>query len=204
VKDKEIIDYYALKHSKDESFSRGTALIKHMPYIAQLIQKYEIKSILDYGCGKAIFWKNNVLTWKVMFQWPSSIQGRLSLYDPAINEDVNTFTKGKTELCIHNTIPAGRSDLVICTDVLEHVPEHNIPSTLDSILIKSRRFVYLNISCYAATKTFPDGTNLHLTLKSPAWWREQIAASQDRVFDISKSCISIDINFDEDIIHYET
>lgn len=193
---KDVIDYYVLKHSMDDGFCKGSALHKHIPYIAILVQEYDLNSILDYGCGKAQFWKENP-HWRAMFEWTGTHREHaLWLYDPGINE--TPAQEKRAWLAIHNTLPLGRYDLVVCTDVLEHVPEGDIPYTLDTILSKSRKFVYLNVSCYPATKTFPDGTNIHVTIKSRTWWKDQIKESQDRIFLKSKAHLNLIVKFDEE------
>lgn len=192
----EIINYYISKHGTDPEFCKGSALHKHIPYIAILIQDFRLTSVLDFGCGKAQFWKKNPF-WRAMFQWTNENKNlyNLWLYDPGYDD---SDKETRTGMSIHNTLPASRYDLVICTDVLEHVPEEDIGFTLETILGKSRRFVYLNISCYYATKTFRDGTNVHVTVKPPSWWKAQIQEAEKRVFEKMKSRPNILIKFDEE------
>lgn len=61
-----------------------------------------------------------------------------------------------------------------CTDVMEHIPEHEVQTVLTNIL-KSAKKVYFNIS------TVPDscgaliGEKLHMTVQSAQWWADQFA-----------------------------
>lgn len=180
----EIIDYYKHKHSTDEGFSRGSALTKHIPRIAQYIQTFKLSSILDYGCGKGIFWKTtHPVVLRSIFEWADR-KTEIVLYDPAILE--------------HSALPDKRFDLVICTDVLEHVLEEKVPETLDAIISRARKMVYLNISTKKATKHFPDGTNLHITVRDRKWWLNQINESEKRMLKEHKQYVSIACFFDDE------
>jgi len=72
-------------------------------------------------------------------------------------------------------------DGVICTDVLEHITEEDIPWVLDKLFRHARQFVYAVAACYPARKQLPDGQNAHCTLQEPTWWREQMEAAARRV-----------------------
>jgi FkbM family methyltransferase len=77
----------------------------------------------------------------------------------------------------HSARPEGRFDGVICTDVLEHCPEEDVPWILEEIFGYAGRFVYLNVACYPARKTLPNGENAHITVRPPEWWREKVRAA---------------------------
>ncbi|MCA9100776.1 MAG: class I SAM-dependent methyltransferase, partial [Planctomycetales bacterium] len=82
-------------------------------------------------------------------------------------------------------LPVGRFDGVICTDVLEHCPEDDVPWILGEIFAFARKLVFCNVACYPAQKRLPNGENAHCTVKSRTWWRElvsQIAADHPAVF----------------------
>jgi len=97
----EMLDHYRDQHENNSQFSRGTALLKHIPEIARLCRLFDCKDILDYGCGKAWFWQ--LPHWRAILDSADSVL----LYDPGIGK--------------YSEIPSGRFDCVICTDVLEHV-----------------------------------------------------------------------------------
>ena len=73
-------------------------------------------------------------------------------------------------------LPEGPFDGVICTDVLEHCPEEDLPWILDELFSLAGKFVYANVACYPANKNLPDGENAHCTLRPPAWWEILISA----------------------------
>jgi hypothetical protein len=60
---------------------------------------------------------------------------------------------------------------VICSDVLEHVPEAEVPMFVERLFKRARKHVWASVCCRPAKKTFP-GTqvNLHVTLQPVSWW----------------------------------
>lgn len=114
--------------------------------VRQLIEKTKPSSVLDYGCGKGTL--------------GASLAIPIWEYDPAI--------PGKDQ----TPRPA---DLVICTDVLEHIE----PDYLDHVLLDISRctmkMCYAVIHTGPAKKTLPDGRNTHLIQKPLEWWKEQFA-----------------------------
>ena len=103
-------------------------------------------SVLDYGCGKSAL--------------ADSLPFPIWEYDPAI--------PGKNKA----SRPA---DLVVCTDVLEHIEPECLHAVLADLQRLTLRTGYLVISTIAAIKTLPDGRNAHLIQRSAAWWRDVIA-----------------------------
>ena len=155
------IEEYKKLHT-DESFKRkgyvygygdGKIVANNYSYIANLIKKYEAISILDYGCGKAVGHVEKKLL------SPLGIDS-VALYDPAIPQWA--------------TLPEGTFDGVICTDVMEHIPEQNVDHVLDEIVSKSDKFVFFTISCNPARETLSTGENAHVTIKPPGWWAKKL------------------------------
>lgn len=133
----------AKEHHKNNNNWQGIALIKHIPAINQIIKDKEIESILDYGCGKA---KHHPLEWNA------------TKYDPALPEYQNK--------------PTGKFDLVISTDVLEHIPVDNLKDTINEIFNYSKKWVFISVCCRKANAILPNGYNAHATIESAKWWRE--------------------------------
>lgn len=154
--------------SPEETFD-GKSLSRHIPPIASLIRETGAKTLLDYGSGKAKFYQpypGDVpeSRFKSLKEWG---EVKVTCYDPG-----HAPFAGPIE-------PA--YDGVICTDVLEHITEEDIPWVLDKLFRHARHFVYAVAACYPARKQLPDGQNAHCTLQEPVWWREQMEAAARRV-----------------------
>lgn len=96
-------------------------------------------------------------------------KGRLGTnkkYDPAISE----FSR---EPC-----PA---DLVVCTDVLEHVEPECLDDVLKHIRSKMLKAGYFTVGCSPAAKKLSDGRNAHLIIRPPEWWIEKLSKNFDVV-----------------------
>lgn len=126
---------------------KGLSLEKHVGEIGALIK--DCRTLLDYGSGKGVVHERK--------PWNISV----TLYDPAV--------KGI------DVLPVGDFDAVICTDVLEHIPEDELDEALNNIFSKANKVVYLSISTKPAKKFLPNGDNAHVTVKSQDWWLERIA-----------------------------
>ena len=84
---------------------------------------------------------------------------KIAEYDPAI--------PGKNEL----PEPA---DLVVCTDVLEHIEPGLLPNVLEHLRSLTRKCFFFAIDCGPANKHFPDGRNVHLIQEPPLWWLNKL------------------------------
>jgi hypothetical protein len=60
--------------------------------------------------------------------------------------------------------PAGKFDLVVCTDVLEHCSDEDVPWIVEDLLGHCGRFLYANIAFHPAKKTLSNGENAHCTI----------------------------------------
>lgn len=127
---------------KHASMAWGKHGHSHAPEIEAYIKQLGARSVLDYGCGRATLTK--------------ALPGvKVQEYDPGI--------PGKD----HFPKPA---DLVVCTDVLEHIEPPLIDRVLRHIFLLARRGAYFVIATRPARELLPDGRNAHLIIESPAWW----------------------------------
>ena len=143
-------------HAANQSNWIGEALAEYKHNVFNLIKENNIKTILDYGCGKAKFHSILFNNKKV----PGSPMGiDVTPYDPAVPEFANK--------------PNEQYDLVLCVDVMEHVQEDKVEEVFEDIFTYSNR-VFLTITCYPATQTLVNGKNAHYTIKEPDWWKEKL------------------------------
>ncbi len=118
---------------------------KHAKVVKDLTEKLKTQSVLDYGCGKGHLAKElNFPIWE---------------YDPAI--------PGK------NQAPRP-ADIVICTDVLEHIEPEHLLGVLSDLKRVVKQIGYFTIHTGPAGKTLPDGRNTHLIQKGRQWWKNRL------------------------------
>ncbi len=84
--------------------------------------------------------------------------GSIREYDPAI--------EGKTE--------AAPSDLVVCTDVLEHIEPALLDNVLQHLSSVTLKRLFFNIATCPAKKSLPDGRNAHLLVRPGFWWKDRL------------------------------
>ncbi len=169
---RELLDLYVTMHAhgapeqgdRAEDMFAGTSLRPHVEAIGHLIRGTGARTLLDYGCGKARLYGAPAKAFggapgaTLQQHWGLD---EITLYDPAYPS--------------HDALPTGTFDGVICTDVLEHVPEDDVTWVLGEIFGYARKFVYLNVACYPAKKILPNGENAHCTIQPQEWWLERIA-----------------------------
>lgn len=103
-------------------------------------------SVLDYGCGKGMLRR--------------ALAGLdVREYDPGV--------PGKDA-------PPEAADVVVCTDVLEHIEPDCLDDVVAHLAALTRRAAFVNVATRPARKLLADGRNAHLIVESPDWWREQL------------------------------
>lgn len=122
--------------------------------VANLITDLRATSVLDYGCGQGALIKalRPIVSGAV----------RLDEYDPAI--------PGKDG-------PPEFADLVVCTDVLEHIEPDKLPSVLAHLQLLARTAVFVVIATRPSNKTLSDGRNAHLIIEPDGWWIDTMLAA---------------------------
>ena len=123
----------------------GRSSSRWAPVVMNLCSQIESTDVLDYGCGKA------ELNLHLPFE--------LKKYDPAIKK-----YEAKPE-------PA---DIVVCTDVMEHVEPQFIDNVLDDLVRLSPHLCLLNVATRLAVKTLADGRNAHISHHPIEWWMPKI------------------------------
>lgn len=151
----------------------GQSLLRHAGTIKQLIDLFQARTLLDYGSGKGLQYSRGPVDIEGK-SWPDvpSCWGlQPQCYDPAYPP--------------YMTLPEGKFDAVICTDVLEHCPESDLDWILDELFGHASRFVYANVASFPASKLLPNGENSHITLRPMQWWMDLFRAAAMRNGDIS-------------------
>lgn len=120
--------------------------------VCDLVARYGCSSVLDYGCGQA------TLSAELRPLLPGI---RVDDYDPAI--------PGKDRL-------PSFADLVVCTDVLEHVEPERLDRVLRHLDVLARRIIFLVVATRPSNKTLSDGRNAHLIVEPAEWWMERITS----------------------------
>jgi hypothetical protein len=142
----------------------GQSLTEHVGELMRIVREFGVRTMLDYGCGKAMLYRpvNDIrLGDGRTFSCVQELLGvEACLYDPAYLP--------------YRERPQGRYDLVVCTDVLEHCAEEDLPWIIDDLFAYAGKALYANIACYPAKKTLPSGENAHCTVRGADWWEAHI------------------------------
>ena len=128
----------------------GTSGMKHAGHVQELARRMETREILDYGCGKQTLQKN--------LPFP------ITNYDP--------FIAG----CDDEPEP---HNLVVCSDVLEHIEPDCLGYVLDDLHSKTKQVLFVDVATRLAKKSLADGRNAHLIIQDTLWWLNQLGSLFD-------------------------
>ena len=173
TKYRELLDYYREMHAggytrvidgqkidvQPQDTFPGKQLPTYARPIAAMIRNTRSRTLLDYGAGKGH-----------QYEWEITLDGQryknireywggveIIRYEPAL--------PGQDRL------PDQPTDGVLCTDVLEHVPEADLPWVVRELFAHANKFVFASVACYLASARLPNGDNAHCTVRREAWWR---------------------------------
>lgn len=140
------------KRLHDDPRGYGGRGSKWAEVVAGLIETTGAESVLDYGCGQGTL---ETATLKLMrpgrrMHWRN--------YDPALKE--------------LRELPKEPFDLVVCTDVLEHVEPEKIGAVLTHLRTLTRVELFTVISLVPTEKKLSDGRQAHILLRPIPWWVE--------------------------------
>lgn len=161
-------------HRPAEQTFAGKMLASHAPTIKQMIERTQSRTLLDYGSGKGQSYETKDI--EIGGVTAPSLQEYWGL------ESIRCYDPGYEPF---SRLPSEQFDGVICTDVLEHITEPDLPWILDEMFGFARRFVFANIACYPAKKSLPNGQNAHCTVRPPDWWTGLIHAVAMRHTEVS-------------------
>ncbi len=117
-------EYKTLQEALHARGDYGTSGFKHADRIMDLSKQLKTRSILDYGCGQQTLQKG--------LPFP------ITNYDP--------FLKGL------DAEPEAH-DLVVCSDVLEHIEPECLENVLLHLQSKVVRMLWLDVACRPANST---------------------------------------------------
>lgn len=162
-REKLITDEYLEQQKQLHESPRGYGYsgYKHAAKVAFVLEIAGWTSVLDYGCGAGTF--GHVLRDGYGFT------GVLWEYDPAV--------EGLEEP------PPYPVDLVVCTDVLEHIEPKKIDNVLHHMRLLCRRAAFMSISLTYANKQLVDGRNAHLNVHEYGWWLGKLITHRWRISD---------------------
>lgn len=123
----------------------GTSGQLYAQQIYALSLSMQTEDILDYGCGKSTLAAN--------------LPFKIKQYDPAIKK--------------YSSLPKP-ADMVVCTDVLEHIEPEMLESVLEHLKSLVKRKGFFIISTRPAHKTLSDGRNAHLIVENAKWWLDKM------------------------------
>ncbi len=129
----------------------GTSGRQWAAKVAGLAKQVNASTILDYGCGKQTLAK-------------ALPELRVIGYDPAVPG---------------LDAPPAPADLVVCTDVLEHVEPDCIDAVLDDLCRLAQKAAFVTVATRPAVKTLADGRNAHLTVQPFSWWKQSFESRFD-------------------------
>lgn len=132
-------------HEDKEDY--GTSSGRWSQQVAQIANVSDAQYILDYGCGKGLLKQG-------LNNSPYVIE-----YDPGI--------EGKDA-------PPEPCDMVVCTDVLEHIEPDCLEDVLDDLKRVTLKVGFFVIDTWPAIKNLPDGRNAHLIQETEEWWLPKI------------------------------
>ena len=156
--------YRDLQSQKHAMGTYGTSGSIHAPAVAQLATALNTTDILDYGCGKRTL--------------ETALGYFIRNYDPAFPE--------------LSEPPKYPADLVVCSDVLEHIEPEFLEAVLDDLQRLTRKMGYFVIATGPANKTLADGRNAHLIQEGPRWWLPKIMQRFElKQFVAQKNCFMV-------------
>ena len=121
----------------------GYDVVKYQKLIKDIVTKYDVKTILDYGCGKGLQYKEKLPygqlpgeliptdDWKTFDEY---LGVTVYPYDPCVEE--------------YNQLPDPeiKFDGVICTQVLNSIPDDDMPWVRDLLQQHSAKFCFIGVN----------------------------------------------------------
>lgn len=129
--------------------------------VTWLCKRFDCWSVLDYGCG----------------------QGSLKASLDAAGSPFQVREYDPSPILGKNALPTF-ADLVVCTDVLEHVEPECLTNVLNHIQQLARKAILFSVALNPANKFLSDGRNAHILLRPLAWWEAKADEHHMEVLDL--------------------
>lgn len=151
--------YRAQQQELHETGSYGGMGASYVEMVADIINRLDVRHVLDYGCGSRLSLPDALAKSKRV-QHPFKYQA----YDPCVPK---------------YAAPPVPAELVVSLDVLEHIEEDSIDEVLDHLAQLTEAVGFFSIDTGPAKKTLTDGRNAHVLQRPPEWWLPRIMCRFD-------------------------
>lgn len=137
-----ISDYYQKSvelgiefQEKNKSWA-GYDVVKYQKQIKDLVTRYNARTILDYGCGKGLQYREPL---------PYGDNDQWMTFDQYLGVTVYAYDPCVAGL---DTPPPNHSkfDGVICTQVLNNIPDDDLPWVADSLMSYADKFCFIGLN----------------------------------------------------------
>jgi SAM-dependent methyltransferase len=141
-----MIKEYFTEIYKNNIWENGSGWGSHIDYcdgyidvLKQLIQKYNIKTVLDYGCGDWQFSKT--INWNQLVEKYIGVD----VVEYVVNENIKNYSNAKVSFdLISDNYILPKVDLIICKDVLQHLPNSICKELLENFKQSSKYILVTN------------------------------------------------------------
>lgn len=142
--------YRAVMLAEHAKGAWGRAGKSHRDKVMQFAGDLKAATVLDYGCGTG--------TLGIVLR-EAGAKFSVHDYDPGVPEKA--------------AMPPA-ADLVVATDVMEHVEPGNVDNVLRHIFNLTQKAALFSISLTPSERVLNDGKNAHLTVRDHKWWEQKI------------------------------
>ena len=140
---------YTILHDTEPGYGTGGAFGK------KILEFSKGRFVLDYGCGKGGL---------VRYLQHNGVDA--VGYDPYVFE----WRKKPPKISHSTTESFCLPDVIVSTDLLEHIPEDELDEVLIGMLDYKPDLMFHVVSNRKASQILPDGSNAHATIKDSDWW----------------------------------
>ena len=150
----------------DDKYGRSFHIRGERFNVASLFNEYNVKSVLDYGCGRCDWNKDEFADYKSAVEFFKL--DKANHYDPATGIDERK-----------------PSDCVISFDALEHIIECDIPYCVEDMFRNARKLVICQVCTGESLHKLPNGEPCHITMYPDYWWKGVFDCIQSRYPQVS-------------------